>query len=159
MSDTNIQFVGFSKVIVKAEPYGASAELYLEDVPVVPPVVVPTDLKLYTSHNIQALAFSVEKADVAVGEQVWFHFTVTNIGTDPVGIGILAARAETNIAAQSYTDYTLQAGQSITDWRDHILLPAGTHKLYLGLGFDKNACLAFTQPWYRLSDSLTVTVK
>jgi hypothetical protein len=103
--------------------------------------------------------FSVEKTSVAVNEDIWFNFQVTNSSQADVQYGALAAHTDVGFTAQSWTAETLKAGQSLT-WRDHINInTAGTYQIYLGICFaDKNACLTGGAAWERLSPSISVTV-
>jgi hypothetical protein len=127
--------------------------------------VTPTDpppatvLQLYTTHGIACTKFLAEKTTVSAGEPLWFQFRVNNTTSTPIGYEILAPRTEEGQCAQSWTVETLQAGQEL-DWRDHIdFTTPGTYHLYMGVGFtDKARLIAMLDPWFRLSDSIVITV-
>jgi len=117
----------------------------------------PTSSGAYVSRGIQGSAFSVEKTEVRVKEDLWFNFKVTNTSDQPVRYGVLAARTESGQAAQSWSNETL-APRQVLEWRDHINLQApGAYKLFLGICYgDSNECMAMRAPWDRLSESITV---
>jgi hypothetical protein len=112
------------------------------------------------SHGIVANSFSVENAQAAPGQDVWFNFEVRNTSQDVVNYGALAAHTDVGVTAQSWTNEKLNPGQVLT-WRDHINFPAaGTYQLYLGICYgDKNSCLANGASWDRLSNYITITIQ
>ena len=111
------------------------------------------------ARGIVANSFSVENASAAVGQDVWFNFSVKNTSSGTVNYGVLAAHTDAGVTAQSWTNESLDAGETLT-WRDHINFPtAGTYQLYLGICFsDKNACLTGGAGWDKLSSSITITI-
>lgn len=127
---------------------------------VTPPPVTPPPLQLYTTHNLQCYGFSVKQTLVGIGAQLWFHFKVGNVGQIPVGYEILAPRTEEGQCARSWTRETMQVGQ-ILEWDDHIeFANPGVYHLYMGVGFENlDELVAMKEPWFRLSDSITITVQ
>lgn len=133
---------------------------------VVPPV--STGMRYYATHNIQAYDFGMgmlggrlAKTTFAVGEDVWFHFWVANVGNQPEGFEILAAKAEEGPCAESYTVYTLQVGNDgVLKHEDHMHFQVpGVYHLYLGIGFgNKDNLVSGREQWVRLSDSIAITV-
>ncbi|MCC7360449.1 MAG: SH3 domain-containing protein [Anaerolineales bacterium] len=111
------------------------------------------------ARGIVANSFSVENASAAVGQDVWFNFEVKNTSSAAVAYGVLAAHTDAGVTAQSWTNESLDPGETLT-WRDHINFPAaGTYQLYLGICFgDKNACLSGGAGWDRLSNNITITI-
>jgi hypothetical protein len=91
---------------------------------------------------------------------VWFNFEVKNTSNSAVAYGVLAAHTDVGVTAQSWTNETLDAGETLT-WRDHLEFSApGTYQLYLGICFsDRNTCLASGASWDRLSNYVTITIQ
>jgi hypothetical protein len=112
------------------------------------------------ARGIVANSFSIENTTAAAGADVWFNFEVRNSTQNGVAYGALAAHTDVGFTAQSWTNETLAAGQTLT-WRDHINIGTpGTYQVYLGICFDsKDACLNGSAPWERLSSSVTVTIQ
>lgn len=115
---------------------------------------------VYSSNGVVGQAFWVENPTAGVNQLVWFNFKVTNTSNAPVSYSVLAAHSEVGPSAKSWSNETLQAGQTL-EWRDHIEFTAtGTYRLYLGIcygGF--NPCMANQAGWDRLSPSITVTIQ
>lgn len=114
----------------------------------------------FSSHGITGDAFWIENPTVYAGQAVWFDFTVTNRTNNPVGYSVLAAHTDNGPNAQSWTNQTLKANTQLV-WRDHINFSSvGTYQVYLGICYgDKNACLANSVGWDRLSNSVTVVIQ
>ncbi len=121
-------------------------------------VYAPTSTSTYNSRGIQGNSFSVENTSVSVNAEVWFDFQVTNTSATSVYYTALAAHTDVGYSAWSWTNQSLDPGQTLS-WRDHMHFPyAGTYQLYLGIcyGSDVNACKS--QSWDRLSPSVSVYV-
>jgi len=120
----------------------------------------PPGPTVYNSRGIVGNSFSVDSTVVVAGQDLWFHFKVTNTTDGAIPFAVLAAHTDVGPNAQSWTNDKLGAHQ-VLDWTDHINInPPGTYQLYLGICYgDKNACLANQSPWERLSDSVTITVR
>jgi hypothetical protein len=112
------------------------------------------------SRGIVATLFTVENTTAPAGEQIWFNFSVVNRSAADVAYSVLAAHTDAGFTAQSWTNETLKAGETLT-WRDNIRIgTAGTYQLYLGICYGgREACLAGSAAWERLSNNITVTVQ
>jgi hypothetical protein len=113
----------------------------------------------YSSRGIVGQAFWFETTSAGVGQEVWFHFKVTNTSNSDVPFGLLAAHTDVGPTARSWGNTSLSAGQTL-EWRDNIKFSAaGTYQVYLGICYgNDNACAAGQSPWDRLSPSVTVTI-
>lgn len=186
MANTNIQFEGFEKAVIKAEPYGISAQLYLIAPPVEPPPdeppveqvtpIEPAGVDRATqffksSRGIAGEVFFVESLTVPVGGQLWFDFQVHNTTMNLVTYRILTAVSLEGPSAASWTNQDLhparnpdgsENGASRLGARDHIVFKApGTYRLYLGIGHDGEVPEDYREgrlPWEPLSSAITVTV-
>jgi len=128
-----------------------------------PPPAAPTNTSpppVSGARGIVANSFSIENTTAAAGADVWFNFEVRNTTQGTVAYGVLAAHTDVGFTAQSWTNETLTAGQTLT-WRDHINIGTpGTYQVYLGICFgSKDACLNGSAPWERLSASIAVTIQ
>lgn len=185
MADNLVQFAGFSKVVVRAESYGVSAEFHLVAPPIEPPPdeppaeTVPVEpagvdraTQFFTStRGIQGEGFFVEKLSVKVGEELWFDFQVHNTTEGLVAYRILTAVALEGPSAASWTNQDLHPksnpdgspnGESRLGARDHIQFATpGTYRLYLGIGHDGEKPEDYRSgklPWEPLSSAVVVTV-
>lgn len=113
------------------------------------------------ARGVIGVSFSVENSTAAVGQDVWFNFEVRNTSQSVVAYGALAAHTDAGVTAQSWTAETLDPGETLGPWRDHINFSApGTYQLYLGICFaDKNTCLTPGSSWDRLSNYITITIQ
>jgi LysM repeat protein len=167
LTNPNLLYVGQRLIIPGGVPPTAVPTAVLPTATPVPatatsPTAVPTATPSsgsYTARGIHGDSFSVESTSVRINTDVWFNFKVTNTSGDDVYYTALAAHTDVGYSAWSWTNQRLGAGESLS-WRDHIKFDkTGTYQLYLGICFagDTNACKS--QPWDRLSPSVTVSVQ
>jgi uncharacterized protein YraI len=137
-------------------PLAATATAVPANTSAAPP---PTSTPVLGSRGIIAEYFTLRSTSVAVNQDIWFDFKVVNTSDNDVPYGVLAAHTESGQSAQSWTNEVLKAHAAL-QWTDHLNLSApGTYRVYLGICYgSKDACLANSAPWDRLSPSITVTV-
>jgi hypothetical protein len=130
----------------------------------VPPTAAPTSVAVPTAAGVRGIrgdSFSVDKTSVAVNEDIWFNFQVTNTTDQAIAYGGLGAIVIGGPQSQfSYGDATLNAHE-VLPWRDHMNIGTpGTYTLYLGICFaaSRSACEATPSAWQVLY-STGVTVK
>jgi uncharacterized protein YraI len=111
------------------------------------------------SRGIVANYFRVRNTTVAKGQDIWFEFQVVNTAPADVQFAVLAAHTDVGFTAQSWTNETLSPQETLT-WDDHLNIGTpGSYQVYLGICYGlRDSCLAGTNPWDRLSNSVTVTV-
>ena len=165
LTNPNLIYVGQRLVIpgatvATAVPPATAAPTATAVPPTSVPVTVyaPTATSGYYSHGIRGDSFSVENTSVNVNAEVWFNFQVTNTSADTVYYTALAAHTDAGYSAWSWTNQSLDPGQTLS-WRDHLHFPAtGTFQLYLGICYGSSVTACKTQAWERLSPSVSVSV-
>lgn len=133
----------------------------------VPPTAVPppVDPPPGVHNGLRATSFALQPRSVyAVGQLVWFEFTLANDSGAPVpygGIGVIARRDQTDTQVQ------ISWGGNDDEWpvgskfhEDNIRInAAGNYKLRLAVCFDAYAaCQNFSAPWFTLSQSIPATI-
>ncbi len=114
----------------------------------------------YTSRGLTGDSFSIENTTAGINQAVWFNFTVSNPTDNPVDYAVLAAHTDVGPTAQSWTNATLKPHSQLV-WRDHInFKTTGSYQVYLAICYgDKNACVANSVSWDRLSKSILVVIQ
>lgn len=116
-----------------------------------------------TQNGIVGDYFTIDNTTVVAGQDIWFHFKITNITDGAIDFGLVAAHTDVGYTAKSYSG-PLGAHQSIPSsgtWADHLNIGTpGTYQVYLGICFYSNSeCVNGSPPWNRLSGNITVVVQ
>jgi hypothetical protein len=119
----------------------------------------------YTANGIHGDYFRIDKPEAGPNQDVWFDFSATNTGLEPVAVGGLGAIWGTGSQA-SWGDFifdgTLKTPDNVLEWTDHLNIPArGTYQVRLGVCFlpSRDAAEKNLGEWKFLSDPIIVTIR
>ena len=123
------------------------------------PAATPVTAIDNVSRGLHGEVFYVENRTVAVGDQIWFDFKVTNNSPYSEKYGILSIHSDYGLSGQSWSNSTFNAFSTL-EWRDHIqVYSPGLYPFYLGICYSsREECYNNQAPWERLSPDVLVAV-